>query len=145
MRVTLNKGVTAGGLTGIVISCGPHKCCNKSTHTHTPREEHPRIKRKKQFEFDPPGYNCKLWPLPRTETIYFLFSLSVDSFLLTAAVLILPPALLLSSLRRRPPSLPFSSSPPSCPVGCDDALTGLASVLGGAGIFVPQRRGLVQE
>lgn len=51
------------------------------------------------------------------------------------AAVVLFPHLLLS------PALP----PPSCPVGCDDALTSLASVLGGAGIFVSQWRGLVQE
>lgn len=94
---------------------------------------------------DLPGYNCNCVP-SLIEILYFLFSLSVDSFRSTAAVLILPPALLPFPFSSLSPSLFLPPlPPPSCPVGCDDALTGLASVLGGAGIFVPQRRGLGQE
>lgn len=119
-----------------VISYGPHKCCDITAETST--DEHHQIKRKRN----------SLWLIHKdltvncvpslTESIYFVFSLSVDSLLSTAAVLILPPALLLFAPSSLPPL-------PSCPVGCDDALTGLASVLGGDGIFVAQQRGLVQE
>lgn len=74
--------------------------------------------------------NCVLSLTDRVFTFSFH---SVDSVLSTAAMLILPPALPLP-----PPS-------PSCPVGCDDALTGFASVLRGAGISVLWRPVLVQE